>query len=587
MSQEQNKDMSQYFYRASAASFVRIPGNPIAYWVTERIASIFSSSKLFEDVGQTRRGLQPGNSERFVRSWSEVSYNKIGQNIGKDEAKKSGLKWFLFNSGGAFRKWYGNLNDVVNWERDGHEIKATGRAIIPSEEMYFLQAITWPKVSSGKCSFRWFPDGIIPGDAGPCFFDNSGFKDTVLCFSNSKVALTFLQFLSPTLNFEVGVMAKMPIVSPDKSATRNTFNSAVKIHSDDWNSIETSIGFSSIPILSLNFSSASLESSFQKLYYHWRSIIHEAIKLEEDNNRLFINAYSLQDELSPDVPIDEITLICNPHYRYGCNRSEQELETLQKCDTVRELVSYAIGCMMGRYSLDKPGLILASQGETLQDYLSQIPSPRFAPDDDGILPMTDQEWFADDATNRFREFVRTAWGEKTLQENLDFVAESLCLHAIKLKKSEDSLDTIRRYLSSQFYKDHLRTYKKRPIYWLFSSGKQKAFECLVYLHRYNEGSLARMRTEYVIPLTAKLNAHANKLEKDIDASSSTAEKKALEKQLTTLHNQQAELATFDEKLRHYADQRIRLDLDDGVRVNYGKFGDLLAEVNAITGGSDE
>ena len=191
------------------------------------------------------------------------------------------------------------------------------------------------------------------------------------------------------------------------------------------------------------------------------------------------------------------------------------------------------------------------------------------------------------ATNRYREFIRVVWGEEHLQQNLDFVAESLCLHAIKPKKGEASLDTIRRYLSTQFYKDHLRTYKKRPIYWLFSSGKHKAFECLVYLHRYNEGTLARMRTEYVIPLTAKLSTYAAKLENDVEASTSTAEKKSLEKELTTLHNQQAELATFDETLRHYADQRISLDLDDGVKVNYGKFGDLLAEVKAVTGDKAE
>ncbi|MGO1426002.1 MAG: BREX-1 system adenine-specific DNA-methyltransferase PglX, partial [Halomonas sp.] len=251
--------------------------------------------------------------------------------------------------------------------------------------------------------------------------------------------------------------------------------------------------------------------------------------------------------------------------------------------TLSELVSYAIGCMMGRYSLDKPGLILASQGETVRDYLAQIPEPSFAPDNNAIIPLTDQEWFPDDATNRFRDFVRTVWGEEHLQENLDFVAESLCLHAIKPKKGEAALETIRRYLSTQFFKDHLRTYKKRPIYWLFSSGKQKAFECLVYLHRYNESTLAEMRTDYVIPLTTKLASYVEKLEQDKDASTSAAEAKAIDKELSKLYKQQAELNTFDEKLRHYADQRISLDLDDGVKVNYGKFGDLLAEVKAVTG----
>ena len=295
--------------------------------------------------------------------------------------------------------------------------------------------------------------------------------------------------------------------------------------------------------------------------------------------------YSLEKEVEPEVSYNKISLNGNPHYRYGGNRSEEELETLLQCDTLKELVSYAIGCMMGRYSLDKPGLILASQGEAVRDYLAHIPEPSFAPDDNAIIPLTDQEWFPDDATNRFRNFVRTAWGDEHLQENLDFVAESLCLHAIKPKKGEAALETIRRYLSTQFFKDHLRTYKKRPIYWLFSSGKQKAFECLVYLHRYNESTLAEMRTDYVIPLTTKLASYVEKLEQDKDASTSAAEAKAIEKELSKLYKQQTELNTFDEKLRHYADQRISLDLDDGVKVNYGKFGDLLAEVKQVVGKS--
>ena len=237
---------------------------------------------------------------------------------------------------------------------------------------------------------------------------------------------------------------------------------------------------------------------------------------------------------------------------------------------------------MGRYSIDKPGLILASQGETIQDYLAQIPSPKFMPDDDAILPLTAQEWFADDVTNRFREFVKVVWGDETLQENLDFVAESLCLHAIKPKKGETSMETIRRYLSTQFYKDHMKTYKKRPIYWLFSSGKQKAFECLVYLHRYNEGTLSRMRTEYVTPLMGKYESQIRHIEEQ-QTSATAAEKTKLDKELKDYQSKLNELREFDSKLKHYADMRISLDLDDGVKVNYGKFGDLLANVKDITG----
>ncbi len=311
-------------------------------------------------------------------------------------------------------------------------------------------------------------------------------------------------------------------------------------------------------------------------------------RLEEENNRIFIDAYGLQDELTPEVPLKEITLTCNPHYRYGGDLTDQEREDRLQSDTIAELISYAVGCMMGRYSLDREGLVYAHAGnQGFADLVAQGTYDTFAADDDGILPLTEQEWFSDDVTNRISEFVRTVWGEQKLEENLQFIADSLCLYALKAKKGERALDTIRRYLSNQLYKDHLRTYKRRPIYWLFSSGKHKAFECLVYLHRYHEGTLARMRAEYVIPLSSRINARINRLQEEAEAASSTSERKQLMTELKTLQNQQAELATFDEQLRHHADMRIPLDLDDGVKENYGKFGNLLDSVKAVTGQAAE
>ena len=298
-------------------------------------------------------------------------------------------------------------------------------------------------------------------------------------------------------------------------------------------------------------------------------------RLEEENNRLFIDAYGLQDELTPEVPIEQITLTVNPAYRYGGKLSQEQQWTRFRQDTMEELVSYAIGCMMGRYSLDKPGLIYAHSGNEGFDH-SQYKS--FPADDDGIVPLTDTAWFDDDATQRFFEFISKTWRAEDLEENLSFVADNL-----SPKKNESSRETIRHYLNDKFFKDHLKTYKKRPIYWLFSSGKQKAFQCLVYLHRYNEGTLARMRSEYVIPLQGKMAARSEKLQGDIQVASSTAHRKRLEKEHAKLNKQQVELIAFDEKLRHYADKRITLDLDDGVKVNYGKFGSLLAEVKAVHG----
>ncbi|GAB0937281.1 hypothetical protein BT08F33_34670 [Escherichia coli] len=303
---------------------------------------------------------------------------------------------------------------------------------------------------------------------------------------------------------------------------------------------------------------------------------------------MFIDSYDLKDELSYATHVKNITLLCNKDYRYDFELEELERERRLCSDTICELVSYSLGCMMGRYSLGREGLVYArSANEGFNQLVAEGIYKTFPADEDGIIPLTDQEWFKDDATNRFREFVQVVWGEEHLQENLDFVAESLCLNAIKPKKSESALETIRRYLSTQFYKDHLKTYKKRPIYWLFSSGKQKAFECLVYLHRYNEGTLSRMRTEYVTPLLGKYDAYAEQLEKQIETADSTSEANRFKKELDALTKKQVELREFDDKLKHYADMRISLDLDDGVKVNYGKFGDLLADVKAITGSAPE
>ena len=315
----------------------------------------------------------------------------------------------------------------------------------------------------------------------------------------------------------------------------------------------------------------------------------EMQRLEEENNSLFIDTYGLQNELTPDVPLSEITLTCNPHYRYGGNLTDKEREDRLQSDTVVELISYSLGCMMGRYSLDREGLVYAHAGnkgfKTLVEGGAYISFPA---DSDGILPLASETWFEDDIAVRFVEFIRTVWGNIHLEENLQFIADSLCLAAIKpvKKGGETSRETIRRYLSTQFFKDHLKTYKKRPIYWLFSSGKEKAFECLVYLHRYNETTLPRMRTEYVTPLLGQMDSRIERLRLQQNEAE-TAEAKLIGKEIDSLTKQLTELRSFDDQLKHYADMKIQLDLDDGVKVNYGKFGTLLAEVKAITGDKAE
>jgi type II restriction/modification system DNA methylase subunit YeeA len=308
------------------------------------------------------------------------------------------------------------------------------------------------------------------------------------------------------------------------------------------------------------------DGTIDQAFHQWSEQCGENIralqKLEEENNRILIQTYGLENELSPDISEDQITLY----------RPDQE-------EDIKRLISYAIGCMMGRYSLGKPGLIYAHSGNQGFD-ASQYQT--FPADDDGIIPITDNEWFPDDAANRVEAFIATAWPKEHLEENLKFIAESLGPN-----RNEQPRETVRRYLATGFFKHHLSMYKRRPIYWLFSSGKQRAFQCLVYLHRYNEGTLSRMRTEYVIPLQGKIASRIGQLDDDITAATSTSHRKRLEKERDKLIKQQAELQTFDEKLRHYADRRISLDLDDGVKVNYGKFGDLLAEIKTVIGGTQD
>ena len=597
--------------------FKKIPGSPIAYWTSNKVRESFEKGTTLYDIAPTKQGLATGDNDRFLRYWFEVNLNTITFNAeNSEQAKKSKNKWFPCNKGGLYRKWFGNNEYVVNWENDGCEIKnltdeyGNQRSRPQNTTYYFREGITWSSISSNDASFRYSPQGRISETKGAmCFVKDAGQINKILSFLNTPVVTYFLKIFSPTLDFHEGPVGKLPISFDDSIKTNS--DETVSIARADWDSFETSWDFQTFPLLRSDLKAATVEQSFLHWQHACQANMQRMQELETENNRLFIDAYGLQDELSPEVPEAQITLA-------RADRSE---------DTKR-LLSYALGCMMGRYSLDRAGLVYADSGNrdfekiywgiaecglgiadwkdnsgdeasavsAVADTLaacsesaipnphSAIPNPKsaFPPDADGIIPVTEIEWFADDAAHRFSEFIGKAWSGEQLEANLRWIAESL-----GISRDEDARDTIRRYFSNGFFKDHLKTYKKRPIYWLFSSGKQRAFQCLVYLHRYNEGTLARMRTEYVIPLQGKFSGRITQLENDKAAATSTSHRKKLEKEQDTLKKQQTELITFDEKLRHFADQKIALDLDDGVKVNYGKFGDLLAEVKAVTGGSDE
>ncbi len=579
-----NPDCS-WFYISRPADFKKIKGYPIAYWVTDLARKCFTKYPGLENSKSAKQGLSTTNNDRFTRRWYEVSSNSVGYGYdNRESALSSGLRWFPMDKGGKYRKWYGNNEFIVDWENDGERIKTNINEKYPylngnpsfvakNSNEYFKVGVTWGKITSGDFSCRLSNQGSIFSDAGMKVICTEADKYFYQGLLSSSVFGYLLSCLSQTLNFEAGNIGRVPACNLFES---DIWHEIVELSKRDWDAYERSWNFKALPILgNVNEPKSSLEYSYTVLIANNDNITTKMKRLEEDNNRLFIDAYVLKNELSPEVPIEKITLTVNQAYRYGVKATEEERKTRFSEDTMKELVSYAIGCMMGRYSLDEPGLVYANSGNEGFDTLRYT---TFRADDDGIIPLTDKEWFSDDAAIRLVEFISEAWDASHLEENLDFLAANL-----SPKKGEDSRDTIRRYLCDKFYKDHMQTYKKRPIYWLFSSGKQKAFQCLVYLHRYNESTLARMRTEYVIPLTAKLSSHIDKLDNDKLASGSAAEIKKLEKEIKRLQKQQTELTEFDEKLKHLADQRIKLDLDDGVKVNYGKFGDLLAEVKAIHG----
>lgn len=389
------------------------------------------------------------------------------------------------------------------------------------------------------------------------------------------------------MHFHIGYFNILPNAQSLYGNLEFVFNNKLlSITKSDWDAYETSWDFQSLPLLRPEYRFHSLPAAYTGVRAAWQVMTGEMQRLEEENNRVFIEAYGLQDELTPDVPLKEITLTCNPFYRYGVDAEQADaatrtaLEDRLRADSVKELLSYAIGCMMGRYSLDAAGLVYAAAGNAGFDAGKYTTFPA---DEDGIVPLGDMPWFDDDAAHRFREFCLAVWGEESLEENLRFVADQL-----DPKRGETPEATIRRWLSGKFFKDwHCKVYKKRPIYWLFSSGKHKAFECLVYLHRFNSNTLPRMRAAYVTPLQGKIAARLELLEREEAGAGSTSSRNALKKQRELLLKKQDELRHFDDLLRHYADQNIQLDLDDGVKVNYAKLADLLAESKTITGGKEE
>ncbi|NKK70062.1 BREX-1 system adenine-specific DNA-methyltransferase PglX [Rhizobium leguminosarum bv. viciae] len=551
---------SRDLFSPNPADFRGIPGSPIAYWATDKIYAAFKASGLLSEHAAVGKGLDTGDNDRFMRLWHEVASNTN--------------KWIPCQKGGPFRKWYGNKDFLLNWENGGAELKRFPKSNLRNSHNYFKAGISWTRVSSAPPAFRYFDDGQLFESTGPCVFSKDIPVNAILGLLNSNFARVVLGMLAPSLDFQSGHVSKIPVPSSIESLDTSAASQCVSYSRSDWDAFETSADLTTLPLLSHLYRTQTLEGTYARLRAHWSNITEQMKRLEEENNLVFINAFSLQEELTPEVPLEEITLNCNPAYRYGGKKSEAELEGLLLADTMREFVSYAVGCALGRYSLDAPGLILANRGEGLEDYLAKVPNPIFEPDTDNVIPVLDDDWFADDIVARFRKFLRVTFGEGHFQENLAFIEEAL---------GKD----IRKYFTRDFYSDHVKRYKKRPIYWLFSSPKG-TFNALIYMHRYRSDTVSVVLNDYLREFRSKLETHRRAQEAvSISGEASPAQKTKALKEIEATVKQIEELDAWErDVLFPLATQKIEIDLDDGVKVNYPKFGAALKPIKGLNDADD-
>jgi type II restriction/modification system DNA methylase subunit YeeA len=530
-----------FFYTSSTENFKKIPGCPIAYWVSEAILKAFENGIALENYGTPSQGMSTCDVNRFIKLWYEVYI--CDTNIFNHKNKE---KWVRYNKGGDFRKWYGNRDTIVFWGNDGSALVANNAAI-RNKHQYFNEFIAWSKISSSGTGFRDFENDFLFDGAGGSFFtfDNQN-KKYILGFLNSKVAAKILEIISPTLNYNESHIGALPIIiSEDKKINVSTIvanNTAIS--RADWDSFETSWDFKCHPLVC---GERTVASAFEKWERQTADRFETLKANEEELNRIFIDIYGLQDELTPEVEDKDITV---------------RKADLQR--DIKSLISYAVGCIFGRYSLDVDGLSYAGGKWDSGKYKT------FVPDKDNVLPICDDEYFDDDIMGRFVDFVRVVYGEDTLEENLKFIADAL-------GGNGTSREVIRNYFLKDFYKDHCKTYQKRPIYWLFDSGKKNGFKALIYMHRYSRDLLAKLRTDYVHEQQERYRTQLSHIAAALNTATG-AERARLLKQQDKLTEQLKEITAFEEKVHHLADQNIEIDLDDGVKKNYEIFADVLAKI---------
>ena len=587
-------------FQAKQKDFEKIPGSPIAYWVSDKVREIFEKNQKLGDIGEAKQGLATADNNRFLRLWNEVNYNKIGYNMSNSqEALESRKKWFPCNKGGSFRKWYGNQEIIVNWEKDGFELKDFKNSVIRNPSYYFKEALTWSTISSSDCSFRYSPIGNIFETKGSNYFVKD-YKNFYYLFGllNTKIVNYLLKIISPTLDYHEGPMSNLPVILEDSSIKLGIINNLViknlNISKEEWDSRETSWDFEKLSLID----SKDLKTAYENYCSHWRDNFVKLHKNEEELNRLFIEIYDLQDEMDEKVSFDDITILKkeakiveldNSISKNFSSESEKYLYDrgvsleFNKDELIKQFLSYAVGCIMGRYSTNKSGLIIANSDDILElsenkfivkskdGEIRQKIESKFLPDEFGIIPITDEKDFSNDVVEKLKEFIKCVYGEENLKDNLNFIAE-----ALGNKDNKPAEEIIRTYFIKDFYSDHLQRYQKRPIYWLINSGKKNAFSCLFYMHRYEPLTVARVRADYLIHYQEMLENKRKFIERQLYAEDITAkEKKNVEKELKDLDVLLKELREYANEVKHIAEQKIALDLDDGVNVNYERLGAIL------------
>ena len=540
-------DKTNHYYSCSE-DFAGIKATPFSYWLSEKMRKSFLVGIPFENYGNPKAGITTGENDRFMRAWTEVAFNKIGIGFNSVEDFHASEKLYIpYNKGGKQVRWYGNNDYVLMFDSYYYNVLANQGNHLPSRQYYCQKCITWSDISGRSFAARYCNNGAVFDVKGSCGFPSEDNYWLAIAFLNSKLTPKYIDSLNPTTTTQVGDLKRMPVIEPtqeEKMAIETSAKKCVEISKNIYDSSEISWDFQHHPLLC---KVPAIAEAFDQWQTECDNRFNQLKANEEELNRIFIDIYGLQDELTPEVEDKDVTV--------------------RKADLgrdIRSFISYAVGCMFGRYSLDVDGLAYAGGEWDASKYAS------FAADKDNIIPICDDEYFDDDIVGLFVEFVKTVYGENTLDENLKFIADAL-------GGKGQPKDVIRNYFLSDFYSDHCKIYQKRPIYWLFDSGKKNGFKALIYMHRYQPDTIARIRTDYVHEQQARYRTAIADLEQRI-ANASTGERVKLNRKLARLQAQDTELRNYEEKIHHLADQMISIELDDGVKKNYAIFQDVLAKI---------